>query len=81
MRLEASGYDDDSAGIWKLYGTESEKYDKVLMESWKGNTDSTLNFVRPMIPTPSPPHHVVLDWPVLFDSRLISYRDLQDSHT
>jgi hypothetical protein len=79
-RLEASGYDDDSARIWKLYGAESEKYDKALMESWKGNTDSMLNFVRPMILLPSPPNHVVLDWSVLLDSGLVSYRDLQDSH-
>jgi len=41
---EASGYDDVSARIWNLYGTESEKYDKALMESWKGNTDTMLNF-------------------------------------
>jgi hypothetical protein len=78
---QTSGYDDDFARVWKLYGTESEKYDKALMESWKGNTDSMLNFVRPIILLPSLPNHVVLDWSVLLDSRLISYRNLQDSHT
>ncbi|KAI0253390.1 hypothetical protein BJV78DRAFT_1109024, partial [Lactifluus subvellereus] len=29
---------------WKLYNTESEKHDKALVDSWKGNTDSMLIF-------------------------------------
>ncbi|KAF8500446.1 hypothetical protein F5888DRAFT_1590070, partial [Russula emetica] len=31
--------------IWKLYGTESERYDRELVDSWKSNTDSMLIFV------------------------------------
>lgn len=67
--------------MWKIYGAESEKYDRELMKSWKGNTDSMLNFVRPMILLPSPPNHVVLDRYFLLDSRLISYRNFQDTYT
>ncbi|KAI0262302.1 hypothetical protein BC834DRAFT_829018, partial [Gloeopeniophorella convolvens] len=37
-------YGDTSAPIWNLYRTESEKYDKMLVESWMGNTDSMLIF-------------------------------------
>lgn len=66
--------------MWKIYGAESEKYDRALMKSWKGNTDSMLNFVRPMIPLPSPLNNVILDRSFLLDSHLISYRDFQDSH-
>ncbi|KAI0262303.1 hypothetical protein BC834DRAFT_1002878 [Gloeopeniophorella convolvens] len=39
-----AGYGDTSAQIWKLYGIESEKYDKALVDSWMGNTDSMLIF-------------------------------------
>ncbi|KAI0276691.1 hypothetical protein BGY98DRAFT_877575, partial [Russula aff. rugulosa BPL654] len=31
--------------IWKLYGIESERHDKELVDSWKSNTDSMLIFV------------------------------------
>ncbi len=51
------------------------------MESLKGNTDSMPNFVWPMILLPPQANHVVLGWSVLLDSRFISYRDLQESHT
>ncbi|KAF8480472.1 hypothetical protein DFH94DRAFT_650755, partial [Russula ochroleuca] len=41
---EAAGYGDSSTGIWKLYGAESEKHDKALVDGWKSNTDSMLIF-------------------------------------
>jgi len=41
---EAAGYGDTSTKIWKLYGTESERYDRELVDSWKSNTDSMLIF-------------------------------------
>ncbi|KAI0069180.1 hypothetical protein BV25DRAFT_1788559, partial [Artomyces pyxidatus] len=30
--------------IWSIYLSESEKYDKVLVENWKGDTDGILIF-------------------------------------
>lgn len=44
--VKTAGYGDTSTKIWKLYGTESEKHDKALVNSWMGNTDSMLIFVR-----------------------------------
>ena len=41
----AAGYGDTSTKIWKLYGIESERHDKALVDSWKSNTDSMLIFV------------------------------------
>jgi hypothetical protein len=43
---KAFGYGDPSTKIWKLYGGESEKYYKALVDNWMGNTDSMLIFVR-----------------------------------
>ena len=43
------------------------------MKSWKGNSDSMLNFVSSMIPLPSPPNYIILDWSVLLDSRLVPH--------
>ncbi|KAI0259011.1 hypothetical protein BC834DRAFT_834322, partial [Gloeopeniophorella convolvens] len=33
---------DIPSQIWKLYGAESDKYDRALVEGWKGHTDSML---------------------------------------
>ena len=44
-RWIAAGYGDTSTKIWKLYGAESERRDKELVDSWKSNTDSMLIFV------------------------------------
>ncbi|KAI0257997.1 hypothetical protein BC834DRAFT_201577 [Gloeopeniophorella convolvens] len=41
---KGSEYGDTSAQMWNLYGLESEKYDKALVESWMGNTNSMLIF-------------------------------------
>ncbi|KAJ7672121.1 hypothetical protein B0H17DRAFT_1208782 [Mycena rosella] len=41
--LEAS-----SAKIWSVYISEAEKYDKALVESWRGDMDGMLIFVRPV---------------------------------
>ncbi|KAN0137241.1 hypothetical protein V8E53_004951, partial [Lactarius tabidus] len=35
---------DPSDGLWSLYLTEAEKQDKVVIESWKGDTDGILVF-------------------------------------
>ncbi|KAI0260600.1 hypothetical protein BC834DRAFT_537708 [Gloeopeniophorella convolvens] len=37
-------YGDTSAQIWKLYGFESERYDKALVEGWLNNTSAMLIF-------------------------------------
>jgi len=41
----------DTTKIWKLYATESEKYDKALVEGWMANTNAILIFVRSTYPT------------------------------
>ncbi|KAI0263031.1 hypothetical protein BC834DRAFT_806930, partial [Gloeopeniophorella convolvens] len=33
-----------STQMWKLYATESDKYDRALVSNWKSNTDSMLIF-------------------------------------
>ena len=39
-------YGDPSAKIWGLYLSLAEKFDKEHSESWAGNTDGVLVFVR-----------------------------------
>jgi Family of unknown function (DUF6535) len=44
-------YVDSSAQLWAIVLKEGEKYDKTLAESWKGDMDGILFFVRPSIPS------------------------------
>jgi hypothetical protein len=39
-------YGDSSSKLWSMYLAEAEKEDKELTESWKGEADSILVFVR-----------------------------------
>ena len=39
-------YGDPSARIWGLYLSVAEKFDKAHSDSWSGNTDGVLVFVR-----------------------------------
>ena len=39
---------DSSDGLWSMYLAESEKRDKEVIESWKGDTDGILVFVSPL---------------------------------
>jgi hypothetical protein len=32
--------------MWQLYNSQTEKHDPQLMQRWKGQTDTVLNFVR-----------------------------------
>ena len=38
-------YDDPAGKIWSIYVAESEKFDRALVESWKGDMDGMLIFV------------------------------------
>jgi hypothetical protein len=42
-------YTDSSAQLWGVVFKEGEKYDKTLAESWKGDMDGILFFVRPFV--------------------------------
>lgn len=42
---------DSSTQLWSVVFNEGEKYDKVLAESWKGNMDGILFFVRSFTPS------------------------------
>lgn len=44
--LDPTRHDDPSAKIWSAYITEAEKYDRILVQSWKSDMDSILIFVR-----------------------------------
>jgi hypothetical protein len=49
---------DSSAQLWAIVLKEGEKYDKALAESWKGDMDGILFFVRGSLPfDPCPPIH------------------------
>lgn len=70
--VESAGYGATSTRIWRLYGTESEKYDKALVDSWMSDTDSMLIFVRSIYLIITPPNYIELDWSILHNSCLIS---------
>lgn len=40
---------DSSAQLWGVVFKEGEKYDKILAESWKGDMDGILFFVRTVL--------------------------------
>ena len=44
---------DASSKMWSVYVGEAERYDKRLVESWKGDMDGMLIFVRLQTMTPS----------------------------
>ncbi|TFY78493.1 hypothetical protein EWM64_g5519 [Hericium alpestre] len=37
-------YSESSAKIWTIYVNMTQKYDKALVESWKGDMDGILTF-------------------------------------
>lgn len=39
-------YNDPSGKIWSIYAKEAKKFDDALVESWKGDMDGILIFVR-----------------------------------
>lgn len=39
-------YDNPQTKLWSMYLTEVEKHDQALVESWKGDMDGILIFVR-----------------------------------
>jgi len=41
-----NGFELASAKVWGLYESEADKYDTELAETWKGQTDAMLIFVR-----------------------------------
>lgn len=43
---EHNDYGDPSNKMWSLYVKEAEKFDKDLVEDWKGTMDGILIFVR-----------------------------------
>jgi hypothetical protein len=50
VRFTEIEYVDSSAQLWGVVLKEGEKYDKTLAESWKGDMDGILFFVRPSLP-------------------------------
>jgi hypothetical protein len=48
VRSTENEYIDSSAQLWGVVFKEGEKYDKILAESWKGDMDGILFFVRPV---------------------------------
>lgn len=42
--------DNACANMWSVYVGEAERYDKGLVESWKGDMDGILIFVRLLHP-------------------------------
>ena len=40
---------DACSKLWSVYVDEAERYDKRLVESWKGDMDGMLIFVRPAL--------------------------------
>ena len=49
--LGQAQYGDPSAKIWGLYLSLAEKFDKGHGDSWAGNTDGVLVFVRVHLPS------------------------------
>jgi len=41
-----SGFESASAKVWRLYESEADKHDTELAETWRGQTDAMLIFVR-----------------------------------
>jgi len=41
-----SGFESAPTKVWRLYQSEADKYDTQLAETWRGQTDAMLIFVR-----------------------------------
>ena len=44
--LKDRGFGDTSEKTWEVYPTRSEQHVDVVLERWKGDTESILLFVR-----------------------------------
>ena len=44
---QGTNYGDSSNALFSMYLSRAEKFDKEQSESWKGNADGILVFVRP----------------------------------
>jgi len=51
VRFAEIEYVDSSAQLWAVVFKEGEKYDKTLVESWKGDMDGILIFVCFFVPS------------------------------
>ena len=75
---------DSSAQLWGIVFKEGEKYDKILAESWKGDMDGILFFVRPSLSSASrnstDRECPLTDWPIRCNRRGIHHRWLQISY-
>jgi hypothetical protein len=81
VRFTEIEYVDSSTQLWGVVFREGEKYDKILAESWKGDMDGILFFVRPSPPSASCDNveRPLTDGPFCSDRRSIHYRRLQIS--
>ena len=81
VRFTEIEYVDSSAQLWGVVLKEGEKYDKILAESWKGDMDGILFFVRSSLPSASCDNveRPLTDRPFRCDRRSIYYRRLQIS--
>jgi len=81
LRLPETEYVDSSAQLWAIVFNEGEKYDRTLVESWKGDMDGILIFVRFIVHSAS--HNMIerlfSDWPFLCNRRGIHHRWIQIS--
>ena len=48
-----SGFTDPTDHFWSLYLAEADKEDRMLIESWNGDTNAILIFVRAVFYLPS----------------------------
>lgn len=66
--------------LWSIYIDEAERYDTRMVESWKGDMDGMLIFVRK---SASPPSYnlsyFISVWLVFRESDGFPYRELQES--
>jgi len=46
VRRSTSKGSDTSGKVWSVYLSEAERQDRALAESWKGDTEGILIFVR-----------------------------------
>lgn len=80
--LAEGNYGDSSDKLFSVYLSQAEKFDKEEAESWKGDTEGILVFVRFVVE----PSLAILadrfapslaDWPFLCHGRRVHYRKLQ----
>jgi hypothetical protein len=63
-------WDDSSNKLWSIYVAQAEKYDKIMTDGWKIDTDGGRVFIYMIIPDTMPietPHRLVYSLPLSLD--------------